>query len=75
MGVLKFQLTSPDLATRIGQTFDTLDKLETQHGVKRGTFGTIELRAQLLEKSGEGDKALSMLREYVAQNRDQVERL
>ena len=53
-----------------GRVLNSLDALEIQHGAKRGTFGTIELRAQLLEKSGEGDKALSLLRNYVAENRD-----
>jgi tetratricopeptide (TPR) repeat protein len=47
-----------------------LDSLEQQQGVKEGTFGTVELRAQLWEKTGRGDKAVAMLTEYAARNRD-----
>jgi tetratricopeptide (TPR) repeat protein len=52
------------------RVLDRLDAIEKQHGVKPGTFGTIELRAQLLEKTGEADKALSLLQDYAAHNRD-----
>src|SRR5262249_19592825 len=52
------------------RVLDSLDRVERDHGVQRGSFGTIELRAQLVEKSREGDKALSLLRSYAAENRD-----
>lgn len=51
-----------DTATR---TVDTLAKLEEEREVPAGQFGTVELRARLLEKRGEGNKALELLRSYV----------
>src|SRR5262249_14322627 len=51
------------------RVLDRLEKLEQQQGVKEGTFGAVELRAQLWEKTGRGDKAVSMLTEYAARNR------
>src|SRR5262249_39083373 len=51
------------------RVLDRLDALEKQQHVKEGTFGTVELRAQLWEKTGRGDKAVSMLKEYAARNR------
>jgi tetratricopeptide (TPR) repeat protein len=53
-----------------GRVLDCLDKLEQQQHVKEGTFGTVELKAQLWEKTGQGDKAVSMLTEYAARNRE-----
>jgi tetratricopeptide (TPR) repeat protein len=47
-----------------------LDELEKQQHVKEGTFGTVELKAQLWEKTGRGDKAVAMLTEYAARNRE-----
>jgi len=44
---------------------ERLEKLEKDRGQSKGAFGTVELRARLLEARGEGDKALEMLREYV----------
>jgi cellulose synthase operon protein C len=41
-----------------------LEKLEKDRGQSKGAFGTVELRARLLEAQGEGDKALDLLREY-----------
>jgi tetratricopeptide (TPR) repeat protein len=52
------------------RVLDRLNALEKQQGVKEGTFGAVELRAQLWEKTGRGDKAVSMLTEYAARNRE-----
>ncbi len=42
-----------------------LEKLERDRGQSKGAFGTVELRARLLEAQGQGDKALEILRDYV----------
>ena len=42
-----------------------LEKLERDRGQAKGAYGTVELRARLLEARGEGDKALDLLRAYV----------
>ena len=44
---------------------ERLEKLEKDRGQSKGAFGTVELRARLLEARGEGDKALELLRDYV----------
>jgi Tfp pilus assembly protein PilF len=51
------------------RVLNRLDVLEKQQGVKEGAFGTIELRAELFEKTGRGDKALTLLRDYADRNR------
>jgi tetratricopeptide (TPR) repeat protein len=55
-----------DTATRI---VEALEKLEQERDVAPGNFGTVELRARLLEKRGEGDKALELLKNYVRRPR------
>jgi cellulose synthase operon protein C len=44
---------------------ERLEKLEKDRGQANGAFGTVELRARLLEARGQGDKALDLLRGYV----------
>lgn len=46
-----------------------LESLEKDRDVAAGAFGTVELHARLLEKRGEGDKALDLLRSYVQRPR------
>ncbi len=73
-------VTQPQTATYIAQfvqgairnkEFDTaktwLDRLtaiEKQRGLTEGSLGTVELTARLLEKQGQRDKALDLLRNY-----------
>jgi tetratricopeptide (TPR) repeat protein len=47
------------------QWIDKLETLENELGLAEGWFGTVELRARWLEKSGQGDKALDRLRAYI----------
>jgi tetratricopeptide (TPR) repeat protein len=49
-----------DAAALIGR----LEQLESDRGQGRGAFGSVELRARLLEAQGQGDKALDLLRGY-----------
>jgi tetratricopeptide (TPR) repeat protein len=43
---------------------DRLEKLEARAQVEPGTWGSVELRAELLEARGQGAEALSLLRGY-----------
>jgi predicted Zn-dependent protease len=51
-----------DTASRL---VEALEKLEEERDVPPGQFGTVELRARLLEKRGDGNKALELLKNYV----------
>ncbi len=44
---------------------ERLKRLEKDRQVEQGTFGTIELEAQVLEASGAGEQAIARLKEYV----------
>jgi cellulose synthase operon protein C len=46
-----------------------LEKLEEERELSAGWYGTVELRARLLEKHGEGDKALALLKTYIRRPR------
>jgi tetratricopeptide (TPR) repeat protein len=50
------------------QTVDRLAELEKKAGVEPGTWGSVELRAEVLEAGDQGDRALalSLLRDYAA---------
>jgi tetratricopeptide (TPR) repeat protein len=45
---------------------ERLQKVEQVRGVKPGAFGTVDLRARLLEASSEGGKAAALLTAYAA---------
>ncbi len=51
------------------QWIGRLEELEKERDVSPGQFGTVELRARLLEKRGQGDQALQLLREYIRRPR------
>ena len=55
-----------DEAERIAER---VEQLETERQAGKGAFGTVELRARLLEARGQGDKAVDLLRAY-ANRRD-----
>jgi tetratricopeptide (TPR) repeat protein len=45
-----------------------LDQLESANKVEPGTYATVQLRALVLEGRGEGDKAIELIRKYVARS-------
>ncbi len=47
------------------QWIGRIEKLEQERDLPAGSLGTVELRARLYEKRGEGPKALEVLRAYV----------
>jgi tetratricopeptide (TPR) repeat protein len=47
-----------------GRQLARLEQLEKDRGKPRGAFGTVDLRARLLEARGEGAQALDMLRDF-----------
>jgi Tfp pilus assembly protein PilF len=47
------------------QWIGRLEKLEEERDFPAGWYGTVELRARLLEKRGEGEKALELLKTYI----------
>jgi Tfp pilus assembly protein PilF len=51
------------------QWIGRLEKLEEERDLAPGWFGTVELRARLLEKRGQGDKALELLKTYIRRPR------
>ncbi len=48
------------------QVVERLEEMEKGRQLKPGTFGTVDLRARLLEAAGDGDKAVVLLRDHVA---------
>ena len=48
-----------------GRQLARLEQMEKDRGKERGAFGTVDLRARLLEARGEGSQALDMLRDFV----------
>jgi tetratricopeptide (TPR) repeat protein len=63
MGLLRQE--SVDLK-EVDRCIKLLEKLEVNYKAGTNRFATVELRARLLEAYGEGDKALTLLREHVA---------
>jgi Tfp pilus assembly protein PilF len=51
------------------QWIGRLEALEKERDLPEGWFGTVELRARLFEKRGEGEKALEKLRAYLRRPR------
>src|SRR5262249_23651753 len=54
---------------------DRLEQVEKQNQVEYGTYGTVELRARLLEGQGESDKAVALFQWFAEQPGAQPERI
>jgi Tfp pilus assembly protein PilF len=57
------------------QWIGRLEALEKERDLAEGWYGTVELRARLLEKRGEGDKALEKLRAYIRRPRARADEM
>jgi tetratricopeptide (TPR) repeat protein len=66
LGRLATNLLQQQKPAEAGPLLDRLEALEKERGAPPGTLGTVELRARLLEATGEGQKAVSLLQAHAS---------